>query len=303
MFLLFIAKESFTFVLKHLCEGNCENPNHFWKAWKRFKINSKSLYALLLICRMGNNVWFGPSNSGQKKTAGFSNREPWAGRVSTLTFHELLGWSAFCCHLPHSSQWGSQNPSPYSIFAGAAEVREEQELKQQKKKGKWTGWRWRRRRKKWRRWRSWEDETRGFWKEVSRVRSRRRGRVEGRRGEDVYLAPIATWKDTVSRPGLPRKRPSARWSEALKTLLLRKHCPRPFNNPGFARRKASGWCGFSAKKRAREKKTRCLLMSAQSPSAHKPRWGPENGSCRANVSAALNGPCTRGLIYNRCFLL
>ena len=27
MLLLFIAKESVTFVLKHLCEGNCENPS------------------------------------------------------------------------------------------------------------------------------------------------------------------------------------------------------------------------------------------------------------------------------------
>lgn len=29
MLLLLIAEKSVTFVLKHLCEGNCENPSEF----------------------------------------------------------------------------------------------------------------------------------------------------------------------------------------------------------------------------------------------------------------------------------
>lgn len=64
MLLLLTAEKSVTFVLKHLCEGNCENPSEFWKAWKRFKVNSKTFYSIPLVCRMGNNAWFGPPDYG-----------------------------------------------------------------------------------------------------------------------------------------------------------------------------------------------------------------------------------------------
>ena len=62
--LLLIAEKSVTFVLNHLCEGNCEIPSEFCKAWKRFKVNSKTFYSIPLICRMGNHVWQSPLTMG-----------------------------------------------------------------------------------------------------------------------------------------------------------------------------------------------------------------------------------------------